>query len=121
MKYKFVTSLICKVMFFPLNIESSHKYVAMAVTSFLIILLFVLISFQKVWHIFNNGNEQWPFGCYAQCSDGDSLNGGRVSLPALKPFEDTRISVQMISPSTPGVHQSKWRLCTEKGAYFGGK
>ncbi|KAJ3665810.1 hypothetical protein Zmor_001286 [Zophobas morio] len=77
------------------------------------------VSFQKVWHIINNGPDQWPTGCYAQCSDGNSFNGGRVVLPPLKPFEDTHLTVHMVSPPTPGVYQSKWRLCTEKGAYFG--
>ncbi|XP_044258652.1 protein ILRUN [Tribolium madens] len=76
-------------------------------------------SFQKVWHMFNNGTEQWPQGCYAQCSDGNNLNGGRVPVPALKPSEDTHLTVRMTSPPSPGVYQSKWRLCTEKGAYFG--
>jgi hypothetical protein len=76
-------------------------------------------SFQKVWHIINNGTEQWPTGCYAQCSDGNNLGGERVNLPAVKPFEDTYLTVHMISPAVPGVYQSKWRLCTEKGAYFG--
>lgn len=79
-----------------------------------------MFSFQKVWHIFNNGTEQWPTGCYAQCSDGDNFKGNRVILPALKPYEDTRLTVQLISPAVPGVYQSKWRLCTDKGAYFGG-
>ncbi|KAJ3627482.1 hypothetical protein MTP99_014856 [Tenebrio molitor] len=77
------------------------------------------LSFQKVWHIINNGTEQWPTGCYAQCSDGNNLGGERVNLPAVKPFEDTYLTVHMISPAVPGVYQSKWRLCTEKGAYFG--
>ncbi|RZC40084.1 C6orf106 -like protein, partial [Asbolus verrucosus] len=102
-----------------LDIESSTKLPSMALVQDPVASESESIEPNKVWHIFNNGTEQWPMGCYAQCSDGDSLNGGRVTLPALKPFEDTRLAVQMVSPSIPGVYQSKWRLCTEKGAYFG--
>ncbi|CAG9818298.1 unnamed protein product [Phaedon cochleariae] len=77
------------------------------------------VSFQKTWHIYNNGNEMWPEGCYAQCSDGVSLGGDRVPVGCLSPGEGMHLSVNMTGPSVPGIYQSKWRLCTPKGAYFG--
>ncbi|KAJ8941754.1 hypothetical protein NQ318_001348 [Aromia moschata] len=29
------------------------------------------------------------------------------------------LSINMTGPSVPGIYQSKWRLCTPKGDYFG--
>ncbi|KAJ8979587.1 hypothetical protein NQ317_019475 [Molorchus minor] len=78
-----------------------------------------VLLFQKTWHLCNNGTETWPSGCYAQCSDGDNLGGSRVYLPCLQPGEGMHLSVNMTGPSVPGIYQSKWRLCTPKGAYFG--
>ncbi|KAG5884873.1 hypothetical protein JTB14_025037 [Gonioctena quinquepunctata] len=77
------------------------------------------VSFQKTWHICNNGNEKWPANCFAQCSDGDNLGGNRVPVPCLNPGEGMHLSVHMTGPSVPGIYQSKWRMCTPKGAYFG--
>lgn len=79
------------------------------------------VRFVKIWHIYNNGTEPWPEGCYAQCSDGDNFGGSRVSVGALQPGEGTQLMVFLTSPSVPGIYQSKWRLCTPKGAYFGGR
>lgn len=78
------------------------------------------VGFFKSWHICNNGSEPWPDGCYAQCSDGDCLGGNRVSVLPLLPGETMHLMVFMTSPAVPGMYQSKWRLCTPKGAYFGG-
>lgn len=75
--------------------------------------------FQKSWHICNNGVEQWPVGCYVQCSDGDNFGGTRVQLPALQPGQGTHFTIEMTSPSVPGIYQSKWRACTPSGSYFG--
>lgn len=75
--------------------------------------------FQKSWHICNNGVESWPIGCYVQCSDGDNFGGTRVALPALQPGEGTHLTIEMTSPSVPGIYQSKWRACTHTGSYFG--
>lgn len=77
------------------------------------------VGFQKTWHICNNGTETWPVGCYAQCSDGNKMGGNKVPVPCLQPGEGMHLSVNMIGPSVPGTYQSKWRLCTPKGAYFG--
>ncbi|XP_022904786.1 protein ILRUN [Onthophagus taurus] len=75
--------------------------------------------FHKTWSITNNGLESWPTGCYIQCADGDCLGGERKLISALRPGENGIITLEMTSPSTPGVYQSKWRLCTPTGTYFG--
>ncbi|CAH1107334.1 unnamed protein product [Psylliodes chrysocephalus] len=77
------------------------------------------VRFKKTWHVSNSGNETWPTNCYAQCSDGHNLGGDRVPLPCLNPGEGFQLSVELEGPSVPGIYQSKWRLCTSKGSYFG--
>lgn len=77
------------------------------------------VRFKKTWHIYNSGTEKWPAKCYAQCSDGCNLGGEKVPVPSLDPGEGVHLSIDMVSPPIPGMYQSKWRLCTPKGSYFG--
>lgn len=44
-----------------------------------------------------------------------------VCVRALSPGETTDISVDMNSPTLPGMYESKWRMATPNGCYFGGK
>lgn len=76
-------------------------------------------SFKKTWHVTNNGTEAWPFGCYLKCASGDSLGAGPLQVPCLEPGGGTYLTVRMTSPATHGIYQSKWRLCTSSGSYFG--
>lgn len=78
-------------------------------------------SFEKTWHIYNNGTEEWPVGCQLQCAGGDDFGGERVSVPCLLPGEGMHLNIKLRSPAQPGMYQSKWRLCTPTGSYFGGK
>lgn len=70
----------------------------------------------------NSGSEQWPFGCVFQLAGGDSslCTERRLPIPALNPGESTNITIDIVSPSAPGVYQAKWRMCTPTGCYFGG-
>ena len=43
-----------------------------------------------------------------------------ISLPSLQPGEETSVTVQLVSPSAPGLYQSHWRACTVNGSVFGG-
>lgn len=70
--------------------------------------------------MYNNGNEAWPAGCFLQCASGDSLGGCRTFVPCLQPGEGAHLTLTLTSPSQPGIYQSKWRLCTSGGSYFGG-
>ena len=80
-----------------------------------------MCSFTKSWNVCNNGTETWPPGCYVQCSDGDRMNGCRRNVPCLQSGEAFLVIIDMKSPAIPGTYQSKWRLCTPSGTYFGGK
>lgn len=76
--------------------------------------------FQKVWHIKNSGTEVWPSNCYLQCAQGANMECTRQDVPVLGPDCNMYITVDLISPPSPGIYQSKWRLCTASGTYFGG-
>lgn len=77
-------------------------------------------TFQKVWRVQNNGDESWPLGCYLQFTAGDQLSSvQRIPAPPLSPSATAELAVQMTSPSTPGIFQSKWRMITPSGSYFG--
>ncbi|KAK5650699.1 hypothetical protein RI129_001728 [Pyrocoelia pectoralis] len=77
------------------------------------------VSFRKVWHVLNNGTEAWPFGCHVKCAAGDSLGAEPIQVPCLEPGTGTLLNLRMTSPALPGMYQSKWRLCTASGSYFG--
>ncbi|KAF5294645.1 hypothetical protein FQA39_LY02777 [Lamprigera yunnana] len=76
-------------------------------------------SFKKTWHVINSGTDVWPVGCYLKCASGDNLGAGPLQVTILEPGEATFLTLRMISPATPGIYQSKWRLCTSSGSYFG--
>ncbi|XP_046837246.1 protein ILRUN isoform X2 [Vespa crabro] len=77
-------------------------------------------KFQKSWRIQNSGTETWPNGVRLQHSAGTPLGDCmKVPVPSLAPKETIEISVTLTSPEDLGVHQSKWRMITPAGSYFG--
>ena len=78
-------------------------------------------KFKKSWHIQNSGTETWPEGICLQHTGGvmmgDCIN---VPVPLLDPKDTMELSVILTSPSELGVFQSKWRMMTSTGSYFGG-
>lgn len=78
--------------------------------------------FSKTWEIQNNGTERWPNGCVLQNTAGEQIKSiQRIPIERLIPGEFTTVNVDMLTPPQPGMYQSKWRMCTEQGCYFGGK
>ena len=43
----------------------------------------------------------------------------RVIAGPLDPYLSTDISIDMTSPAQPGLYQSKWRMSTATGSFFG--
>lgn len=78
-------------------------------------------NFQKSWRVQNSGTEIWPSGIHLQHSSGVQMGCARIPVPPLAPKETTELSVTLKSPAETGVHQSKWRMMTSNGVYFGGK
>lgn len=77
-------------------------------------------SFIQSWKIQNSGDDPWPPGCYLKCTSHPNETEIPINC-TLQPAEETIISVSLVSPSTLGSFQTKWRLCTAYGSYFGGK
>lgn len=76
-------------------------------------------SFVKTWRVQNPGPDRWPPGCILRFTSGTQLSfNDRVLVEALDPYTATDISVQMASPSSPGIYESKWRMSTATGNFF---
>lgn len=106
------------------DINSSHKLPSM------ILIKDVAVSegecvppgtkFLKSWHIQNNGTELWPPGCFLQFTGGVCMSHQeRIPVVPIAPGSCTCLSIEMTSPTEPGIYQSKWRMCTNSGSYFG--
>lgn len=78
-------------------------------------------KFRKSWKIQNTGEEAWPSGVCLQHTGGVSM-GDCVRMPVqpLGPKETTELNIMLTSPVDIGTHQSKWRMMTPTGSYFGG-
>jgi len=78
-------------------------------------------NFVKTWRVQNPGPDRWPPGCILRYSDGAQMcQQDRVLMSdPLEPYTATDISIEMTSPASPGIYQSKWRMSTATGNFFG--
>merc|ERR1712048_1241259 len=77
-------------------------------------------TFVKTWRVQNPGPDRWPPGCILRFTTGVQLSEqDRVLVAPLDPYTATYISVEMTSPSTPGIYESRWRMSTATGNFFG--
>ncbi|XP_063690138.1 protein ILRUN-like [Bolinopsis microptera] len=77
-------------------------------------------TFTKVWRIRNSGRETWPSGCTLRCTDGHRFNPHtEVSLDPIFPGFESDVRVVLCSPQLSGTYQSKWRMCSPTGIFFG--
>lgn len=68
------------------------------------------------------GTEAWPPGVCLKYVGGDQFGHvNMVMVRSLEPQEMADVSVQMCSPSTAGMYQGQWRMCTATGLYYGGE
>ncbi|XP_046395158.1 protein ILRUN [Ischnura elegans] len=76
--------------------------------------------FTKTWRLQNSGDESWPPGCCLRFTHGDQLCApDSVLVNVLEPGHFTDVSVEMVSPQEAGIYQSKWRMSTATGTFFG--
>ena len=69
------------------------------------------VPFSKTWKIINTGDE-WPHGCVLKFVGGSKFSSeGEINLPALKPQETAIIVLEMVAPSSPGIHSCFYRVC----------
>ncbi|XP_031783809.1 protein ILRUN [Nasonia vitripennis] len=77
-------------------------------------------KFRKSWHVQNSGAEPWPEGIFLNYTGGAQMGEcTRVPVPCLPPRQTVELGVDLTSPSDTGVFQSKWRMMTSNGSYFG--
>nr|CAD7394396.1 unnamed protein product [Timema cristinae]CAD7425583.1 unnamed protein product [Timema monikensis] len=77
-------------------------------------------KFTKTWRVQNSGDEVWPHGCVLRFSGGDQLcPEDRLAVLPVGPGCTTDLSLEMMSPDQPGIYESKWRMLTPAGCYFG--
>nr|CAG4650453.1 EOG090X0CQ9 [Sida crystallina] len=77
-------------------------------------------SFVKTWRVSNNGEDRWPEGCYLAFTGGVNLaSQASVAVSPLNPGQEADISVHMSSPCEAGMYESKWRMATSFGSFFG--
>lgn len=68
------------------------------------------------------GAESWPPGVCLKYIGGDQFGHvNTVMVKSLDPQEMTDVSVQMKSPTAPGMYQGQWRMCTATGLFYGGR
>ncbi|KJH42321.1 hypothetical protein DICVIV_11696 [Dictyocaulus viviparus] len=77
--------------------------------------------FVKSWRVKNTGGIHWPEGTALCFVDGTLLSSDkRVPVVSLGPGGEAELTVVMLSPSLPGIYQSRWQLNTPQSVPFGG-
>ncbi|KAJ7998927.1 hypothetical protein DPEC_G00210060 [Dallia pectoralis] len=76
--------------------------------------------FTKTWRIQNTGTQSWPPGVSLKYIGGDQFGHvNMVLVHSLEPQDISDVSVQMRSPTTPGMYQGQWRMATATGLFYG--
>ncbi|WVZ86122.1 hypothetical protein U9M48_032956 [Paspalum notatum var. saurae] len=81
--------------------------------------------FTKIWRLRNCGSTIWPYGTQLVWVGGDHLAClGSVRLAispngGIKPFDETEVIVNFLTPAKPGRYISYWRLALPSGLKFG--
>lgn len=68
-------------------------------------------EYKQAWKLQNDGNEDWPNGCFLMSPNQTR----KIEVPVIRPG-DTCDIVADIPPTNPAI---MWRLCTPNGWYFG--
>lgn len=71
-------------------------------------------GFKLSWLLQNDGESVWH-GTYLRNETDDK----KYYLPSLSPNDTTVVTVDLISPPTPGLFVTKWSLYTANGSQFG--
>lgn len=75
-------------------------------------------QFTQSWLLENNGDVQWPSGCYLKLVS-EINNDGKMFVPPIAPRDSHIITINLVSPSEVGQFKSQFCLCTPNGATFG--
>jgi len=78
------------------------------------------MTFEKTWHLRNNGTCIWTPDYQLIQAGGNPLMWQVSGLPGIvAPGEETNLSVTLHSPSTPGKYHAWWQLADPAGIPFG--
>jgi hypothetical protein len=78
------------------------------------------VNFTKTWRLRNDGECVWPPGTAWVWISGDLLGAqSPVEVELAEPGRIIDISVDMVSPMSPGTYRSYWRLQSPDGEFFG--
>lgn len=75
-------------------------------------------QFQQSWLLENNGDVQWPQGCYLKLVS-ELNNDGKMFVPPIAPNDTHVITINLVSPAEVGQFKSQFCLCTPNGTSFG--
>lgn len=77
-------------------------------------------SFTKVWRMHNTGTCAWDEGTQLVFVSGELMDASRtVEIPPVAPDAKADVSVEMVTPTTPGTYRSTWQLQSPDGTPFG--
>jgi hypothetical protein len=77
-------------------------------------------NFTKTWRLKNTGSCSWGSGYSLVFVSGSQMGASSsASVPSVSPNATGEVSVSMVAPTTPGVHQGYWQMRNAKGQAFG--
>jgi hypothetical protein len=77
--------------------------------------------FVKTWRVRNDGTCAWDSGYRLIFSSGNQMGGpSSVAIPTAQAGQTIDVSVNLVSPSTPGDYIGVWAFQASNGATFGG-
>ena len=76
-------------------------------------------NFTKIWRVNNSGTCDWA-GYHIVHISGELFGANPTqALPSVSADKDANISIDMVSPSTPGTYTSAWKIKSPDGTLFG--
>jgi hypothetical protein len=77
-------------------------------------------SFTKTWRMRNTGTCPWKAGTKLVFVSGDQM-GGQAAVPVgpVAPGSGAAISVDLVSPSSPGMYKGNWQLQSPDSTNYG--
>jgi hypothetical protein len=78
------------------------------------------VNFTKTWRLRNDGDCTWEPGTTWTWISGDLIGAqSPVEVELAEPGRIVDISVDMVTPASPGTYRSYWRLQRPDGEFFG--
>lgn len=76
--------------------------------------------FTKIWRLKNTGSSTWTTSYSLVFIGGDKMGDNTSAAVAqqVAPGEEVELSVDLVSPSTPGRYRGYWKMLNTSGQYF---